>query len=221
MGLESLFEFNKQPLRIFCKNGNEILARGCDDTTKLKSIKDPTFVWWEEDIPSEEDFITVTTSIRTQRADLLQEIFTINPEVEGDYKENWFYKKFFGDRIDKSFSSQLAEGVPYTVHHSTYKDNRWLPKSFGDFLESMKNSNNPTNRYYYTVYTLGQWGNKMTGGLFYKMFDRGKSITDLEYNPNLPLWISFDFNVNPGMHCVISQIEGKTLKIIDEGKPPK
>ena len=82
LGLQELFEFKLQPLEIHCINGNCFLARGCDDTQKIKSVKDPTGAWWEEDIPSEADFITVTTSIRTTKADFLQETFTINPEVE-------------------------------------------------------------------------------------------------------------------------------------------
>ena len=101
LGLQSLFEFKLQPLEIHCVNGNCFYARGCDDTQKLKSIKDPTGAWYEEDIPTEEDFITITTSIRTEKAKYLQETFTINPEVEGNFQEHWFYKRFFGDRVEK------------------------------------------------------------------------------------------------------------------------
>src|SRR6202044_1610908 len=61
LGLKDLFEFKKNPLEIVCKNGNRFMARGCDDVTTLKSISDPCGCWWEEDIPSESDFITVTT----------------------------------------------------------------------------------------------------------------------------------------------------------------
>ncbi len=68
LGLTELFEFKLNPLEIHCTNGNRFLARGCDDTTKLKSIKDPSGAWYEEDIPSEGDFITITTSIRTGKA---------------------------------------------------------------------------------------------------------------------------------------------------------
>jgi phage terminase large subunit len=89
MGLRDYFRFASTPTpRIECINGNFFVGAGLDDTSSIKSIKDPTCVWWEEDIPDEADFITITTSIRTLKADLLQEIFSINPECEGDYKEN-------------------------------------------------------------------------------------------------------------------------------------
>lgn len=46
------------------------------------------------------------------------------------------------------------------------------------------------------------------GGECYKDFDVNLTVLDkLEYNPNLPLHISFDFNVNPYMPCGIWQLE--------------
>jgi PBSX family phage terminase large subunit len=221
LGLQDLFEFKLQPLEIHCKNGNMFIARGCDDTTKLKSIKDASAVWYEEDIPTENDFITITTSIRTQKADYLQEIFSINPEVEGDYKDHWFYKRFFGDKVERSFSSvtplkideNTSVDLTYTVHHSWYKDNKWLPNTFVAFLMDLQ----VKNPYYYTIYCLGYWGNKQSGGLFYKLFDRAKNTTNvIGYNPDLALHLTFDFNVNPYMTATVWQIVGKVAYCIDE-----
>jgi len=46
------------------------------------------------------------------------------------------------------------------------------------------------------------------GGEAYKDFDANMTVLDrLEYNPNLPLHVSFDFNVNPYMPCGIYQVE--------------
>lgn len=220
LGLEDLFEFKLQPLEIQCVNGNCFIARGCDDTTKLKSIKDPSCVWYEEDIPTESDFITVTTGIRTLKADYLQEVFSINPEVEGNYQDHWFYKRFFLGHDEKSFSSSTAlkiddttnVNLTYTVHHSTYKDNEFLPPEYVGFLMDLKLK----NPYYWEIYCNGNWGNKIFGGLFYKSFSVGGNVMTFPYNPELPLHISFDFNVNPYMTCLISQIVGKSLYIIDE-----
>jgi len=227
MNIADLFEFKTAPLEIVCVNGNKFIARGCDDTAKLKSIKDPTGAWYEEDIPSEEDFITITTSIRSLKAAYLQEIFTFNPEVEGDYTQHWFYKKFFEGKHEVSFSSEIVAPVKntevrfgYTSHHSTADDNRFLPMEFRAFLESLKVS----NPYYYTIYALGRWGNKQISGQFYKLFNyatngvenklcNGKPIL---YNNSLPLHISFDFNVNPYITCTVHQINGKRCTQIDE-----
>jgi phage terminase large subunit len=221
LNLQELFEFKISPLEITCINGNKFLARGCDDTTKLKSIKDPTGAWYEEDIIEEKDFITITTSIRTSKADYLQEIFTFNPEVEGDYQQNWFWKRFFEGKNDVNFSSTATIEIgpdkqielSYTSHHSTYKDNRWIPNEFIAFLRSMKE----TNPYYYTIYCLGRWGNKTTSGQFYKLFEYAKNGLDKPvYNHGEPLHISFDFNVNPYITCTVWQITGKRGIQIDE-----
>ena len=221
LGLQDLFEFKLQPLEIHCINGNSFLARGCDDTTKLKSIKDPSCAWYEEDIPNENDFITITTSIRTQKADYLQEIFSINPEVDGHYQDHWFWKKFFKDKLEKTFSdvttiqidSETKVDLTYSAMHSDYTHNKWIPNEFIAFLENLK----LTNSYYYTIYCKGEWGNRQSGGLFYKLFDRAKTIdTTIAYNPDMALHISFDFNVNPYMSVTVWQIHGKVAFCIDE-----
>jgi hypothetical protein len=73
------------------------------------------------------------------------------------------------------------------------------------------------NPYYYTVYCLGMWGNRQTGGLFYKLFDRGRNTDSLiRYNPDLAIHLSFDFNVKPYMSATVWQIVGKIAYCIDE-----
>ena len=74
LGLSELFTFRLQPLNIECVNGNSFLFRGCDDTNTIKSVKDPSCCWWEEDIPNEDDWITVTSSIRTLKTEYIQEV---------------------------------------------------------------------------------------------------------------------------------------------------
>lgn len=221
LGLQDLFEFKIQPLEIHCINGNSFLARGCDDTQKLKSIKDPTGAWWEEDVPTESDFITVTTGIRTTKADYLQEIFTINPEVEGNYQDHWFWKRFFEKKpVDTTFSDvtplkideNTTVDLTYTVHHSTYKDNKWIPNEFIAFLMDLKLK----NPYYWEVYCNGSWGNRIFGGRFYKKFDIGKNTYNFNYDPSLPIHISFDFNVNPFVSLSVWQISNKSAYLIDE-----
>jgi hypothetical protein len=219
LGLESLFVFKVSPLEILCINGNKFIARGGDDPGKLKSIKDPTCVWYEEDIPNEEDFATITLTIRSGKADVLQEWFTINPEVEGDFTDNWFWKRFFKGKEELSYrttTSVEVEGrqIEYSVsvHHSVYQDNRWLPDAVKAQIEGYKE----TNQYLYSVYSKGLWTRKQTGGNFYKLFDRSKNCGDVFYNPEAALHISFDFNVNPYITLRIWQVYDKRAENIDE-----
>ena len=224
LGLEQFFKFVQHPYEITCINGNKFIAAGMDEPKKIKSIKDPTGCWWEEEIPEEGGFITVTTSIRTLKAKFLQEIFTINPEVEGDYEDNWFYKLFFKDKskaetgyIESEVNGEVVK-LSYTTHHSAHKDNQWLPKEFRAFLENLK----ITNPYYYQIYTLGNWGNRITGSQCYKAFDYPKHVRAVNYDPEDALHISFDFNVNPYMTLTIWQVKDRKAKQIDEilGRDP-
>lgn len=227
--LESLFTFTTKPLAIRCMNGNRFICRGGDDSTKLKSIKDPTGVWYEEEIPDESDFITITSSIRTTRAKYLQEIFTVNPEVEGDHKEHWFWKRFFEEKAPgTSYRDNTMVHIPatrwepekdveltYCVHHSTHEDNRFLPDVFRAQLLSMRD----TNEYYYTIYVLGLWGNRIIGDLFYPKFTRAKQVRtarECSYNKALPLRITFDFNTQPYVTLNVHQLYDKKSVQIDE-----
>ena len=203
-GLESLFHFKENPLEIHCKNGNIFYARGCDDVDKIKSIKDPSGAWYEEaNNISQEDFLTITTSIRTSKAPYLQEVMTLNPECKGDYHDFWVYKMFFEPLEGKmegraSLDIQLSEfetlSTPYTVHHSTYKDNRHVGKAFMAQLEQLAN----IDPYYYQVYALGQWGEKKAQNPFFSAYDKNKHTSDEpKYDYRKPLYISIDFNLNP------------------------
>ncbi len=210
-GLDKLFSFKVSPLRIDCINGNSFIAKGLDKPEKTKSIKDPTGIWYEEGNEiTEEDFITSTTSIRTLKADYIQEIFTFNPESpEADYRDFWIYKRWFKESKEKSFSSDIKIKLPngeiinstYTVLHSTYKDNLSnLTKEYVAELEGLKDF----NYYYYLVFVEGEWGNEEIKAPFAFSFDRDKHVGHTTWDANLETYLSFDFNKEP-LTCLVGQ----------------
>tara|TARA_R110002020_G_scaffold3468_3_gene15427 strand:- start:5877 stop:7328 length:1452 start_codon:yes stop_codon:yes gene_type:complete len=224
LGLSSLFSFKVSPLSITCLNGNRLIARGLDKAEKIKSIKDPSFIWYEEGNEiTEDDFNTVSTTVRANKADYLQEIFSFNPESdEPDFSDFWIYKRFFSHTVEKTFTNivevETPDGVvPYSVTsiHSTYRDNPHLPSSLAATYEDFKR----TSPYYYGVYTLGQWGNKEVGNRFYKTFTMD-FVKPLEYNEALPLHISLDENVNPYLTLTIHQAErvGEVMEVRQIGE---
>lgn len=216
MGLSSIFHFTVKPLKITCLiNGNMFLCRGASDVNSIKSVKDPTHLWCEEDIVyiPERDYIIISQSLRSSKVKNCQQIFTINPEIKGqDYEENWFWQHYWGEKhkdelsfkdyhestikvydpisdehVDKKFRTN------YTVHHSTYKHNRWCPPERRAQHEGLRKR----DPHWYKIFTLGLWGNKSADGLFYNTFDRGRQIARCEYDKNRALHITFDFNVRP------------------------
>jgi len=85
-----------------------------------------------------------------------------------------------------------------------------LPAAYLESLENMP-------KFEYMVFVEGNWDIQIkTGGEFYKEFEINVHVKHTTYNPDLPLHISWDDNVNPYLPCGIFQIEGKDIRMIDE-----
>lgn len=100
---------------------------------------------------------------------------------------------------------------------SKITDNPFIPQEYLESLKSMP-------RYEYEVFVEGNWDlQEKTGAEFYKYFNLDKHVKECSYNPELPLHISWDENVNPYLPCGIFQIFGKEIRMIDEilGVNPK
>ena len=137
--LSSLFDITD--LRIKCKNGNEVIFRGLDDTEKIKSTTfengELTDIWVEEATECKEaDINQLKVRLRGGKSKK-QMVLSFNP-----VNINHWIKRHFID-------SKLA-----TVCHSTYKDNKFLTEEDIKVLQSFKD----TDPYYYNVYCLGLWG---------------------------------------------------------------
>lgn len=93
---------------------------------------------------------------------------------------------------------------------SKITDNPFVPESYLQSLKSL-------TPYEYEVFVNGNWDlQERTGAEFYKYFDLGKHVKNIIYNPDLPLHISWDENVNPYLPCGVFQIQGTEIRLIDE-----
>lgn len=221
MGLSELFTCTENPLQIKCFNGAVLLCRGLDEPEKLKSLN-ANFCWYEETPPATlRSWLSISNGLRSS-TELVQEIFTLNPQINMHFEDYWFFQKFFsknptekdfvGVTKTKSHTGKQID-VEYTVHHSTYADNRFLTDEYKASLIALKDE----DPYMYAVETEGMWANPNNEFGFYKRFNRGKNtFNNINYNPDLPLFVSFDFNVIPGMHATVWQVEGMTASCINE-----
>lgn len=223
-GLEELFTFKLSPLEIECLNGNKFIARGCDKPEKLKSIKDPSDAWYEEGNQiSLDDFTVISTTLRTNKANI-QQWFSFNPECEGNYEDFWLYKNYFKNQPNNTFVStviwKLDDGtevpIKYTSTHTTYHDNRYCSPQRRAQLEQLQK----TSPYYYSVYTLGKWGNRENDSPFCFAFSREKHTGNVLWEKSLETYLSFDFNKNP-ISCGVYQIpEARSLRCVEAIKLP-
>lgn len=123
---------------------------------------------------------------------------------------NWVKERIY----DKFKLGQLPKNWLYI--QSKVTDNPYLTP---EYLENLKNM----PRYQYEVFVEGNWDISLKqGGEFYKCFELDKHVVECEYDPKLPLHISFDENVNPYLPVGIFQLEGNEIRWIDsiEGKNP-
>lgn len=135
-------KINKTDLTIELPNGSHFIFKGMDDPEKIKSIANIDDIVVEECTEIDEfDFDQLSLRLRS-RNPYNQVHCMFNPVS----KENWVYKRWF------------KEGATYNkdntvILHTTYKDNKFLPKEYIDNLLDMER----TNPAYYRIYALGEF----------------------------------------------------------------
>lgn len=213
-GLTEYAVLKRSPLKIEIPDLNsQFIFLGLDDPQRLKSLSGITGIWWEEisEVESMETFDEVMAGFRPRPGSVKynQTYISFNPMSI----DHWVKNRFFNDD-----ESQNIDGDRTFKQKVTYLHNQHLSEDYKRTLWNLSQ----TNKYLYDVYVLGDWGRLQTGGEFYKNFSRAAHV-DTEgkrtvYNPNLPLHISFDFNVLPGYTMVILQIDLKTrtILVVDE-----
>lgn len=133
---------NKTDLTIELPNGSHFIFKGMDDPEKIKSIANIDDIVVEECTEVDEfDFDQLSLRLRS-RNPYNQVHCMFNPVS----KENWVYKRWF------------KEGAVYNqentvILHTTYKNNKFLPKEYIENLLDMER----TNPAYFRIYALGEF----------------------------------------------------------------
>lgn len=141
-------KINKMERTIVLPNGSTIIMLGLDDEEKLLSINGITDFFIEEifEVPVE---IVDQIDLRLRaKAKNLQIYGCFNPISP----HHWLFEFCEGSNKPKSFF--------YDV--STYKDNPFLPQSYIDSLENLKNR----NKNKYNIFALANWGVDLDGLVF-------------------------------------------------------
>lgn len=142
MGLADKIRCVTSPMQIRFPNGSKIIFKGMDKPAKLKSIHNVSLIWLEECSEIKYDgFKELLGRLRHPTLELHM-ILSTNPVGE----DNWTYRHFFQDRMNKLFilddvelykNRTMVVGDTY-YHHSTADDNLFLPDSYIEQLEEMK-----------------------------------------------------------------------------------
>jgi len=203
MGVRNHIRFKEATLAIeFPHNGSQVIMKGCDDESKLLSISGITDCFIEEctEVPVE-IFDQLILRVRDVSKSL-HFFIAFNPVSE----LHWLKSRVVENE------ELLKDGF---AHHSTYKDNMFLPESYHVAMEEMKMSN-PAK---YRIYGLGQWGT--VGKLIYENwdmlnFDVG---TLFKTHPNIRQYFGLDWGFsNDPSAFVYALVDTETMEIfiVDE-----
>lgn len=201
--LDECFTENKSDRSLYnSESGSIILFRGLDDPEKLKSIEGVDRILVEEATElTKEDFFELNRRVRGREG--IQITLNFNPIDE----RHWLKQHFFDQEIDDC-----------CIIESSYLDNRFLTEQDVKHINLMKQYN--YNQY--RIYALGEWGIYEVGNPWLYGFDVEQHISKvpLELIGDMPVHLSFDFNINP-MTCIAAQHtryygEGSYVRILKE-----
>jgi PBSX family phage terminase large subunit len=203
---QEFFYFSDKPngsMQIVCKaNGNEFVPFGANDSSSLKSIKDPTHFFLEEmDQFSFEDFGFIFSRLRTEKA-ITQLYGAFN--TERIYQSHWIRKVLF----DGEFAN-MAYKLKANYYHNFFIDK----EDYESKLRLIANGNAAI----YNAIANGEWGMVRTGSEFWKQFSEVKHVRPLKVEKTT-MHISLDENVNPYVTVACWQImtEAKELRQVHE-----
>jgi len=142
LNLEEYIIPTVSPMRINFPNGSQIIFKGMDKPWKLKSIHNVSIIWIEE--ASELKYEGYKELLGRARHPTLPIYFILSTNPVG--KDNWTYKHFFKDELNDIFVLDDKELYKKRIivknntyyHHSLPDDNLFLPKSYIEQLEELK-----------------------------------------------------------------------------------
>ena len=140
--LDDRIKITTSPMQIRFPNGSKIIFKGMDKPTKLKSIHNVSIIWVEE--ASELKYAGFKELLGRARHPYLKLHFILSENPVGE--DNWTYKHFFKDvekgiyiLDDKELYKKrtiIKNGTYY--HHSVADDNLFLPQSYIEQLDELK-----------------------------------------------------------------------------------
>lgn len=229
-GLQAHFTYSKKTsssMVITCiTNGNYFIPFGAKDPNTHKGLNEITHIWYDEmDQGDQEDFQVLLTRLRTPKAEYTQFIGSFNTEKVTP--RHWIIPLFFNQKSSFVELLRIAmkdESIDYSIDLclANYDDNFFINKREYEMKLMIAAAFNETR---FRELARGEWGTGDETNVFAWGFKSDKHIVDVatEYGRQFmavdrskPVFLSFDFNVDP-FTCIVCQHDGLSwIKIIDE-----
>jgi hypothetical protein len=190
------YEHNKaENVLVFRETRSRVLFRSVDEFERLRGTNLAWFGLDELTYSQEEAWVRLEGRLRDPKATRLCGFAVWTPKGF-----DWVYRRFIAEPVDG-----------YGVIQAKPFENRFLLEQIPDFYKQLQHS---YDERFYEQEVLGSYLN-LHAGLVYPAFDRREHVMDLDLDPRLPLQWALDFNYDP-MCSVIAQIDGRTVKVLDE-----
>jgi PBSX family phage terminase large subunit len=190
-------------------NDNTLIPKGMDDSEKTKGLDSITAIWWDEINKGElGDFKALNELLRSPEATYLQFAMSFNPVREDHWLRHTFFDELNPHELHPDYKGEAL------LSRSTYLDNEFI--NHQEYLKTLiKSAAGNINADIVNI--RGDWGqaDEVVNPFLYN-YDDEKHVSETAiYNPNIPLILAMDFNVNPLCGSWAQQY-GKRLTIIDE-----
>lgn len=176
---------------------NSLIPRGMDDPEKTKGLDDITAIWWDEvNKGSEDDFMALNELLRSPQAKYLQFAVSFNPVSEN----HWLRRKFFApDNPHKPHPNYQSVAL---YNRSTLFNNEFIDQKtyYNELVRSSAGNKNKIR-----VNIEGDWGLEENNNPWLYNFDPDKHIREVRFAVRYPIYVSFDFNLDP-FACTIWQM---------------
>ena len=228
LGLDDFFKINKSPMEIICRrNGGKFIFKGLDKAKKIKSIRDIDTIWIEEaDEIDYKTFKELKSRLRTQKNRNIL-IITTNPNELDTWTYKWLTETLskvdmdindlYNKRIIKIEDITKLESGDVNIeniylHHSNYKDNKFLDKNF---IAELENEKDDFQRAIKKLGHFGSSGEKILNNIVQLNQEQIMLAVKNLYN----LYTGFDFGFAKSYNAIVRLAideENNNLYIYDE-----
>lgn len=190
------YEYNKtENVLVMRDTRSRVLFRPMDEFERLRGTNLAWFGLDELTYTPEAAWVILEGRLRDPKAQRLCGFAAWTPKGY-----DWVYRRFLQEPVE-GYEVMLAQ--PF--------ENRHLLERIPDFYERLRRS---YDERFYQQEVLGEYLN-ISGGRVYHAFKREEHVAEVEVRAKLPLMWALDFNVNP-MCSIVAQIEGETVRVVDE-----
>ena len=205
IGIYEHLKFKTSPMQIIFPNGSKIIFKGLDNPQKLKSINGVSIVWLEECSECKYEAYKELLG-RLRHMELSNHIICSTNPVGTD---NWTYSHFFKNEeankliLDDEtlYNNRIVKTNNTYYHHSTCEDNAFLPQSYIDELEQMK-------EYDFDLYRVAKLGHYGVNGEKvlpqFQVMEHNKVIDKVSKLPNRLIKYGLDFGFVTSYNALIS-----------------